>query len=125
LEVGFFFKNETLRILLVSLCFGYVNVGSCVSLHRVAAGLSTHANLFRHPERLSHLDARSLLAPSFPFSPLLSSSSIFLAALMFQLQKVALHRLLVAVRDNLRQSTVKSLAKREDDVLWRLVRVVP
>jgi len=51
--------------------------------------------LFRHPQWLSRLNARSLLAPSFPASPLLSSSSIFLAALMSWFQKFALHRLLV------------------------------
>jgi hypothetical protein len=61
----------------------------------VAAGLSTHVFLFRHPQWLSHLNTRNLLVPSFPFSPLLGSSSLFLAALTSQFQKVALHRLLV------------------------------
>jgi hypothetical protein len=88
-------KNETLRIQLVSLCFGYVNVSGYVPLQRVAAGLSTHVFLFCHLQWLSRLNARSLLAPSFPFSPLLSSSSMFLAALTSRVQKVALHRLLV------------------------------
>jgi hypothetical protein len=88
-------KNETLRIQLVSLCFGCVNVSGHVPLQRAAAGLSTHVFLFRHPQWLSRLHARSLLAPSFPFSPLLSSSSIFLAALTSRFQKFALHRLLV------------------------------
>jgi hypothetical protein len=88
-------KNETLRILLVSLCFGYVNVSGDVPLQRVSAGLSTHVLLFRHPQWMSRLNARSLLAPSFPFTPLLSSSTIFLAALTSQFQKFALHRLLV------------------------------
>jgi hypothetical protein len=36
----------TLRNLLVSLCFGYVNVSGDVPLQRVAAGLSTHVFLF-------------------------------------------------------------------------------
>jgi hypothetical protein len=36
--------NETLRILLVSLCFGDVNVSGYVSLQLVAAGLSTHVS---------------------------------------------------------------------------------
>jgi hypothetical protein len=44
--------------------------------------------LFRHPQWLSRLNALS------PFSPLLSSTSLFLAALTSQFQKVALHRLL-------------------------------
>jgi hypothetical protein len=61
----------------------------------VAAGLSTHVNLFRHPQWLSRLNARSLLTSSFLFSPLLSTSSMFLAALTSQSQKFALHRLLV------------------------------
>jgi hypothetical protein len=51
--------------------------------------------LFRHPQWLSRLNARSLVAPSFPFSPLLSSSSMFLAVLTSRFQKFALHRLLV------------------------------
>jgi hypothetical protein len=66
-----------------------------VPLQRVAAGLSTHVFWFHHPQWLSRLNARSLLAPSSPFSPLLSSSSIFLSALTSRFQKVALHRLLV------------------------------
>jgi len=82
-------KNETLRILLVSPCFGYVNVSGCEPLQRVAAGLSTHRFLFCLLQWLSRLNARS------PFSPLLSSSSLFLAALTFRFQKFALHRLLV------------------------------
>jgi hypothetical protein len=49
---------------------------------------------FRHPQCLSRLNARSLLAPSFPISPLVSSSSIFLAALTSRFPKFALHRLL-------------------------------
>jgi hypothetical protein len=85
-------KNETLRIQLVSLYFSYVNMRGYVPLQRVAAGLSTHVFLFRHPQRLSRLNARSLLSPSFPFSPLLSSSSMFLAALTSRFQKFALHR---------------------------------
>jgi hypothetical protein len=88
-------KNETLRLQLVSLCFGYVDVSGDGPLQRVATGLSTHVFLFRHPQWMSRLNARSLLAPSFPFSPLLSSSSIFLAALTSRFQKFALHRLLV------------------------------
>jgi hypothetical protein len=64
-------KNETLRILLVSLCFGHVNVSGDAPLQSVAAGLSTHVLLFPNPQWLSHLNARS------PFSPLLSSSSMF------------------------------------------------
>jgi hypothetical protein len=75
--------------------FSCVNVSGYASLQRVAAGFPTHVLLFRHPQWLSRLNARSLLAPSFPFSPLLSSSSLFLAALTSQFQKVALHRLLV------------------------------
>jgi hypothetical protein len=82
-------KNETLRILLVSLCFDYVNVSGYGPQQRVAAGLSTHVFLFRHPQWLSRLNARS------PFSPLLSSSSMFLAALTSRFQKFTLHRLLV------------------------------
>jgi hypothetical protein len=88
-------KNETLRTQLVSLCFGYVNVSGDVPLQRVAADLSTLVFLFRHPQWLSRLNARNLLAPSFSFSPLLSSSSLFLAALSSRFQKFALHRLLV------------------------------
>jgi hypothetical protein len=88
-------NNETLRIQLISLCFGYVNVSGFVPLQRVAAGLSTHVFLFRHPQWLSHLNARSLLVSSFSFSSLLSSSSMILAALTSQFQKVALHQLLV------------------------------
>jgi hypothetical protein len=88
-------KNDKLRIELVSLCFGYVNVSGNGPLQRVAAGLSTHVFWFRHPQWLSRLNARSLLAPSFPFSPLLSSSSMFLAALTSRFQKFALRRLLV------------------------------
>jgi hypothetical protein len=80
--------------ILVSLCFGYVNVSGDVSLQRLAAGLSTHVFLFCWLQCLSRLNARSLLAPSFPFSLLFSSSSIFLAALTSQFQKIALHRLL-------------------------------
>jgi hypothetical protein len=37
-------KNETQRIQLVSLCFGYVNVSGYEPLQRVAAGLSTHVS---------------------------------------------------------------------------------
>jgi len=88
-------KNETPRILLVSQCFGYVNVSGYVPLQRVAAGLSTHVFLFCLLQWLSRLNTLSLLEPSFPFSPLLSSSSIFLAALTSRFQKIALHRLLV------------------------------
>jgi hypothetical protein len=88
-------KNETRRIELVSLCFGYVNMSGDVPLQRVATGLSTHVFLFCRRQWLSCLNARSLLAPSFPFSPLLSSSSMFLAALTSRFQKAALHRLLV------------------------------
>jgi hypothetical protein len=51
--------------------------------------------LFRHPQWLSRLNARSLLVPSFSFSSLLCSSSMILAALTSQFQKVALHQLLV------------------------------
>jgi len=82
-------KNKTLRILLVSLCFSYVNVSGDVPLQRVAGGLSTHVFLFCLLQWLSRLNVRS------PFSPLLSSSSVILAALTSQFQKVALHRLLV------------------------------
>jgi hypothetical protein len=70
-----------------------VNVSGNLPLQRVAAGLSTDVFLFRRRQWLSRLNARSLLAPSFPFSPLLSSSSIFLAALTSWFQKLALHRL--------------------------------
>jgi hypothetical protein len=84
--------GETLRILLVSLCFGYVSVSGNVPLQRVAAGLSTPVLLFCLLQWLSRLNARR---PSFLFSPLLSSSSMFLAALTSQFQKFALHRLLV------------------------------
>jgi hypothetical protein len=80
---------------LVSLCFACVNVSDYVSPQHVAADLSTHVFLFRLLQWLSYLNARSLIAPSFPFSPLLSSSSMFLASLTSQFQKVALHRLLV------------------------------
>jgi hypothetical protein len=72
-----------------------VNVSGDVPLQRVAAGLSTHAFLFFLLQWLSRLIARSLLAPSFPVSPLLNSSSMFLAALTSRFQKFALHRLLV------------------------------
>jgi hypothetical protein len=41
-----YLKNETLRILLVTLCFGYVNVNGYVPLQRVAAGISTDVFLF-------------------------------------------------------------------------------
>jgi len=58
-------------------------------------GLPTHVFLLCHRQRLSRLNALSLVALSFPFSPLLSSSSVILAALTSQSQKVALHRLLV------------------------------
>jgi hypothetical protein len=78
-------KNGTLRILLVSLCFGYVNVSVDEPLQRVAAGLSIHVFLFCLLQWLSRLNARSL------FSPLLSSSSMFLAALTSRFQKFALH----------------------------------
>jgi hypothetical protein len=71
-----------------------VNVSGDVPLQRVAAGLSTHVFLFCLLQSLSRLNVRSQLAPSFPFSPLLSSSSIILAALTSQFQKFALHRLL-------------------------------
>jgi hypothetical protein len=43
----------------------------------------------------SRLNARNLLASSFPFNLLHTISSMFLAALTSQFQKVALHRLLV------------------------------
>jgi hypothetical protein len=76
-------------------CFGYVDVSGYVPLQRVAAGLSTHVFLFYLLQWLSRLNARSLLAPSFLFSPLLSNSSMFLAALTSWFQKFALHRLLV------------------------------
>jgi len=72
-----------------------VNVSDCAPLQRIAAGLSTHVFLFRLLQWLSLLKDQSLLAPSFPFSPLLSSSSIFLAALTSRFQKFALHRLMV------------------------------
>jgi hypothetical protein len=72
-----------------------VNVSSDVPLQRVAAGLSTHVFWFCRRQWLSRLNARSLLAQRFPFSPLLRNSSIFLAALPSRFQKVALHRLLV------------------------------
>jgi hypothetical protein len=44
---------------------------------------------------LSRLNALSPLALGFPFSPFLSSSSMFLAALTSQLQKITLRRLLI------------------------------
>jgi hypothetical protein len=71
-----------------------VNVSGNVPLQRVAAGHSTHVFLFRHPQWLSRLNARSLLVSSFSFSSLFSSSSMILAALTSQFQKVALHQLL-------------------------------
>jgi uncharacterized membrane protein len=46
-------KNETLRILLISLCFGYVNVSGYVSLQHVPADLFTYVFLFRHPQWLT------------------------------------------------------------------------
>jgi hypothetical protein len=67
-----------------------VNVSGNVPLQRVAAGLSTHVFWFRRRQWLSRLNARSLLAPSFPFRPLLSSSSMFLAALTSRFQTLAL-----------------------------------
>jgi len=73
----------------------FLNVSGDVPLQRVAAGFSTHVFLVRHPQWLSRLNARSLLAPRFPFSPLLGSSSLFLAALTSRFQRFALHRLLV------------------------------
>jgi hypothetical protein len=88
-------KNETLRIQLVSLYFGYANVSGYVSLQRMAAGLSTHVFLFCLLQWLSRLNVLGPLALSLPFSPLLSSSSMFLAALTSQFQKIAFHRLLV------------------------------
>jgi hypothetical protein len=69
--------------------FGCVNVSGDEPQQRVAAGLSTHVFLFSLLQRLSRLNVRS------PFSPLLSSSSMFLAALTSRFQKFALHRLLV------------------------------
>jgi hypothetical protein len=54
----------------------------------------THVFLFRHPQWLSRLNARSLLVPSFSFSSLLCSSSMILAALTSQFQMFALHQLL-------------------------------
>ena len=71
-----------------------MNVSGYVSLQRMATGLSTHVFLFRLLQWSPRLNAISLLAPSFPFSPLLSSSSMFLAALTSRFQKFALHRLL-------------------------------
>jgi hypothetical protein len=61
-------KNETLRILLVSLCLGCVSVSCYVSLQRVTAGLSTPVLLFRHPQWLSCLNTRpeTLGAPAAP-----------------------------------------------------------
>jgi len=74
----------------VSLCFGYVNVSGYVSLQRMVAGLSTHVFMFRLLQWLSRLHTRSLVAPSFPFSLLLSSSSMFLAVLISRFPKVGL-----------------------------------
>jgi len=104
-------KNETLRILLVSLCFGNVDVSGCVppATHRCwsfhSCILVLPASMAVPPER------RSLLAPSFPFSPLLSSSSMFFAALTSRFQKVALHQLLVQRKTfRLHLSTIFMLA---------------
>jgi hypothetical protein len=96
-------KTEILRILLVSLCFGYVNVSGFVPLQRVAAGLSTHVFLFCLLQWVSRLNARSLLAPNFRSSPLLSSSSMFLAALTFQFQKFAFASKLTVHRNSLKK----------------------
>jgi hypothetical protein len=52
---------ETLRIQLVSLCFGFANVSGNVPLQRVAASLSTHVFWFHRRQWLSRLNARSLL----------------------------------------------------------------
>jgi hypothetical protein len=91
-----------------------VNVSGDVSLQRMAAGLSTHVFLFRlgfmvvPPERPQSAGAET------PFSPRLSNSSMFLAALTSRFQKVALHRLLIqhkTFRVNL--STIILLASLE------------